>query len=112
MKHVKIKTAVPVHGAFNYPLLGNFEFEKATEDQIYRCLVSGAQDLEVGPNGEEQIKLTFQNYNKQNFQEKVEVKEVQEPKKEDNQQPVKLQIPADNVKYHNPKQNKRLDRKK
>lgn len=64
-KRVDIIAVNPIHGAFMYPLQGAVLNQDVTEDQIYRCLVGGAEVTEILPNGT-RVPLNFKNYNKDN----------------------------------------------
>lgn len=67
MKNVNIKPTTPVHGAFTQPLVSEMRNYRATEDQIYRCLIGGAFVEEILSSGKTVV-LDFTNYNKDNSQ--------------------------------------------
>lgn len=75
MKRVNVKAIVPVYTAFTLPFIGEKKDVEVTEDQIYRCLVSGARVEEILPDGQT-IKLDFTNYNKVNSLSPIKVEEV------------------------------------
>ncbi len=87
-KKCQIHASFPIT-CFEVPIVGFTELNLTT-DEIYKCLCSKAEILEVLPNGKT-INLDFTNYNKDNFvKEKPKVEESSKEEKDEN--PVKEDI--------------------
>lgn len=70
-KKCLIYASLPIT-CFEVPIIGHVELN-LTSDEIYKCLCSKAQVVEILPNGKK-INLDFSNYNKSNIEKpKVEI---------------------------------------